>query len=1573
MLPGATIFADRSIFTSVQGSVRQLSALCPLWRPPILSEHHNLYTCQVRYSLRSTPVCDTSYSCLHIPFLPTADVATLENSALSRVEVVSPDGAPVPGAASSTAVSSAGVPVGGASTAALPSSTEVQESYVASAAQAGEPEGHREATTAAPLAAEVTASSAVPSVDVPVQSAQTTLPMSAQCAPPTASMQTTLPTMETSAASVDHDACAADMDVPLRPEEPQPVPRTSPAVKVSASGDSGGFTASAPLAFPSAVAAPVAPQVIVQIYSGPNPKGKLIEEFAKIGWTLARAPQFTTTVAAPFVSTLNITCPQGNIALKGPDCTTKKAAEQAAAAVALADERVLRLLRPPVPSTVPPSAVPHSPVEVVPVAPQQQSDRDGGAPASVAVVGVEQQRALSVTGDTASDVPGSTESSTPVAISQRAEGAVSEHAVVTSPLNTSSPAAPVFPAAGHVALDSSNGSCAVMASVGAIAADNSPVSLSAPQPAADPGGAAVAASTLPAVVPASAPAPSTLPPAGTTAAAAVFDFGPNPKGKLLEDFAKIGRTGLLAPQFVTTTVAPFFTTVTVTGPQGNIQLVGPDQGTKKAAERAAAAVALADARVRQMLNSPALTQAPSPVPQSPVMTATLPSQQYPNGGTGALAAAVPATMGVASSQPASVLNPLSPPLRQHECGGAEPHALSTSAVAPTSGSVPSTVTPSAVPVNVCHAVPPPPHSEPDVAPTDVQQLSPLEPSIGAVSVQHAVAPPPQAVSAPIVLPGAVQPHDYKGELLGSCMRLNNIVQCEPKFDTTTAPPFCSTFTLTPVGIQLTGPPAQNRKAAEQAVALMALRDVTARRLLRLPSLSADGSHTLMPAGTETELASDMSSLTAVDMIFAEPDDAEPTSTDPDPAAPSERGTLLSSDSGGGQVIQPGSRLESTAPAAPLQSSVTCRQCHHLLGDAAHFFVYTASETEAQLAVKPEVVGQLLGSIVASVTDAVDAGSEDAPASDAAVVEPQLVLLPIQPRGESPDSVPSSDAGTETPTSNSASNKPEKQRILCGNCSCGVGVKMNTGPHNAPLCSLGAEKVQINRIGVKSWKKALLDGLLSCFDRRNADTFYGTVTLAVSKPTRAINQDPVVFPVIIEGVGVEDCPDFQVQDLLSSHCIASGKVPRSEQLQAYHLALKSNLIVMFPTGHGKTFVASLVMHRFRKLNPSKLVVMVVDRVPLVQQQCEAIHCDTGMTVCPISSENSTQTVLKYLQTGKYDALVVTAGVLRNWLVKERRLNISDFSVIVMDECHHVGGNHDYSDILAQVERTSHALKPRVVGLSASPLNIKSKSESSAAEKLRQLTEAFLGADVYRPPGLSSAFAGIDFRKVQLSAAQVAEQQRLMTLLPPKVADLLDLYRPHKPDLRDLLPKSLPKSTASEEQHRNYWSAAANIASENHHLSLPLEQSDPLVKTAVETRQLINELQSNFLLGPAFVHRGAGNSSSDVDAADSLPPTSDHLFPPEQLSSQLLELCRELDGYGETSKTLVFVPQRCTAESLYRYLQRRYPALNCAKLIGQGGWDGMKWRGLDGQGAVLDRFRRGETKLIVCTSVLEEGAL
>lgn len=77
------------------------------------------------------------------------------------------------------------------------------------------------------------------------------------------------------------------------------------------------------------------------------------------------------------------------------------------------------------------------------------------------------------------------------------------------------------------------------------------------------------------------------------------------------------------------------------------------------------------------------------------------------------------------------------------------------------------------------------------------------------------------------------------------------------------------------------------------------------------------------------------------------------------------------------------------------------------------------------------------------------------------------------------------------------------------------------------------------------------------------------------------------------------------------CAACG------QVEALAWSLVSNAIVVLPTGTGKTLVASLFLARMAHLNPGRMVAMIVDRIPLVQQQV-GVHlsmrgrrgCDCG---------------------------------------------------------------------------------------------------------------------------------------------------------------------------------------------------------------------------------------------------------------------------------------------------------------------------------------------------------------------------
>ena len=337
----------------------------------------------------------------------------------------------------------------------------------------------------------------------------------------------------------------------------------------------------------------------------------------------------------------------------------------------------------------------------------------------------------------------------------------------------------------------------------------------------------------------------------------------------------------------------------------------------------------------------------------------------------------------------------------------------------------------------------------------------------------------------------------------------------------------------------------------------------------------------------------------------------------------------------------------------------------------------------------------------------------------------------------------------------------------------------------------------------------------------------------------------------------------------------------------------------------------------------------------------------------------------LLSGKYDALVVTAGALCNYL-RQEELRMSDVSAIVLDECHHVTGEHDYGKLLDIVARCPDHLRPRVLGLTASPFN--AKTEGKAATKLKNLRSAFFNAEVYRPHVTEQSTEGIERYPVSLTVQQRNKQAELVSKICTPLNSLISIYRIYYPDLL--------KGSGSDSIDANYkrhWCRIVNISAEAHLRHLPEDQKQTAKVVAERVRDLVRALEDNYLLGPAFVTLDgrtpdAAAIASAAAGSDNLPSEDN---PAAGLSNQLLTLCALVDKYGAGSSTLVFVDTRYTAELLTQYLMVRFSAFNCTKVIGQGGVNGMRWRGGAGQGAVLQAFRSGDTKLIVCTRVLEEG--
>eukprot|EP00569_Conticribra_weissflogii_P000820 CAMPEP_0171357950 /NCGR_PEP_ID=MMETSP0878-20121228/46504_1 /TAXON_ID=67004 /ORGANISM="Thalassiosira weissflogii, Strain CCMP1336" /LENGTH=537 /DNA_ID=CAMNT_0011864007 /DNA_START=21 /DNA_END=1631 /DNA_ORIENTATION=+ len=211
---------------------------------------------------------------------------------------------------------------------------------------------------------------------------------------------------------------------------------------------------------------------------------------------------------------------------------------------------------------------------------------------------------------------------------------------------------------------------------------------------------------------------------------------------------------------------------------------------------------------------------------------------------------------------------------------------------------------------------------------------------------------------------------------------------------------------------------------------------------------------------------------------------------------------------------------------------------------------------------------------------------------------------------------------------------------------------------------------------------------------------------------------------------DDGSDRNVEHSSSSDlCSITKTVPRNYQVKAFCEVLLRNMIVVMPTGTGKTLLAALLIKKMKMLNPEHMGLFVVDRIPLVFQQADYLQYETGLRVCRVCGENKKIKTLRKLNEGKYDVLVVTAGCLVSMLEREQ-LDLRLFCTIVVDECHHTTGGHNYMLVLKEVESEGLLTKlgPRILGLTASPVS--ANTFKAAKTKLENLCAIF-GAGILYP--------------------------------------------------------------------------------------------------------------------------------------------------------------------------------------------------------------------------------------------------
>ncbi|XP_074552224.1 ATP-dependent RNA helicase DHX58 [Halichoeres trimaculatus] len=153
----------------------------------------------------------------------------------------------------------------------------------------------------------------------------------------------------------------------------------------------------------------------------------------------------------------------------------------------------------------------------------------------------------------------------------------------------------------------------------------------------------------------------------------------------------------------------------------------------------------------------------------------------------------------------------------------------------------------------------------------------------------------------------------------------------------------------------------------------------------------------------------------------------------------------------------------------------------------------------------------------------------------------------------------------------------------------------------------------------------------------------------------------------------------------------------------------NIIIWLPTGGGKTRAAAFVAKRHLETTPGAKVVVLVPTVHLADQHYEKEfkpRLGSDHTLVAVSGEKEEKDFFGKVFE-RSDVVICTAQILDNALTsteETKHVELSDITLLVIDECHHTNKEHVYNKIMASyVEKKLDGEKrlPQILGLTASP--------------------------------------------------------------------------------------------------------------------------------------------------------------------------------------------------------------------------------------------------------------------------------
>jgi Fanconi anemia group M protein len=427
--------------------------------------------------------------------------------------------------------------------------------------------------------------------------------------------------------------------------------------------------------------------------------------------------------------------------------------------------------------------------------------------------------------------------------------------------------------------------------------------------------------------------------------------------------------------------------------------------------------------------------------------------------------------------------------------------------------------------------------------------------------------------------------------------------------------------------------------------------------------------------------------------------------------------------------------------------------------------------------------------------------------------------------------------------------------------------------------------------------------------------------------------------------------------------------REYQLAIAMRALDANTMVILPTGLGKTAVALLVAAS-RLYNEGGRVLMLAPTKPLVEQHLRFFEryllatSPTGPSISPfVMFTGDAPPAERTAEWERAAVIFATPQVVKNDLIAGR-YSVKDVTLLIVDECHRAVGNYAYVFLAQRYLATAD--KPLLLAMTASP--------GGAVEKVQEvcgnLGIAHIETRTEDDPDVRPYVheRDIDIITIELPAELREAINAINALIDDRLALLASLHFT-VPKREKLTMKALHAINAQIQQRIADRDPAAYSAASVYAECMKLKHAVMLAESQG------SEVLKGYLAKLIAEGTGAGGSKASQRLAKD-PVFRDLFERSAEWTGELhkkpeiaLGFVREQLAAHPDSRIIIFATYRDTVQLLVDHLNNN--GIACERFVGQATKDTEKGLSQKNQIAALTRFRKGEFRVLIATSVGEEG--